>query len=225
MTQTPSSKKNPWNYTPELPLKMPPVFVWPPQPVRALKFILGRGFVMSQMTINVLLAMAVWWALSPGMESWKTFSMDWILQVYAINMGLSFIVAGGLHLYFHTWKRQGDVEKYDHRELARKNKVFLFNNQVWDNIFWSCVSGVAFWTAFQVLLMWAYANHYVMWNTWESNPVWFVLLFLIFTAWESMHFYFIHRMIHWPPLYKIAHALHHKNVTVGPWSGLGHAPH
>jgi len=218
------SSKGPWNWHPEVPLKMPPVFVWPLQPVAALRFILGRGFVMSQMMVNVLLAFITWWYLSPGMESWNVLSLSWVLPVYAINMGLSLVVAGGLHLYFHTYKLQGNIQKYDRRELARKNKVFLFNNQVWDNIFWSCASGVTIWTGFQVLVMWAYANHSIPWNTWSGNPYWFVALFLILTCWESMHFYFIHRLIHWPPLYRIAHALHHKNVNVGPWSGLAMHP-
>ncbi len=216
--------KSPWNWHPQFPLAMPPVFIWPPQPVAALKFILGRGFAMSQMMIYVLLGIATWFYLAPGMEGWKTFSPDWIFHVWAINMGLSIVVAGGLHLYFHTWKCQGKVQKYEHRDLARKNRTFLFNNQVWDNIFWTCASGITVWTGFQVLLMWAYANQIIMWNTWSDNPYWFVGLFLILTAWESMHFYFIHRLIHWPPLYKIAHALHHKNVTIGPWSGLAMHP-
>lgn len=96
--------KGPWNWHPQLPLVMPPIFVWPPQPVDALKFILGRGFALSQMMIFVLLGFVTWFYLSPGIEGWKTFSLDWIFQVWAINMGLSVVVAGGLHLYFHTWK-------------------------------------------------------------------------------------------------------------------------
>ena len=39
-----------------------------------------------------------------------------------------------------------------------------------------------------------------------------------------IHFYFIHRLIHWKPIYKWVHYLHHKNVTVGPWSGLSMHP-
>ncbi len=222
--QPKSRPKGPWNWHPPLPLKMPPIFVWPPQPIGALKYLLGRGFLLSQQMFNVLLAVLTWIYLAPGMEQWKTFSFDWIWQVFAINIGLSILIAGGLHLYFHTWKCQGDVEKYDHRELARNNKAFLFNNQVWDNIFWSLVSGVTIWSAYLVVFMWAYANGYLFWNDWNTNPYWFVAMFFLLTFWESMHFYFVHRLIHWPPLYKIAHALHHKNVTIGPWSGLAMHP-
>jgi sterol desaturase/sphingolipid hydroxylase (fatty acid hydroxylase superfamily) len=41
---------------------------------------------------------------------------------------------------------------------------------------------------------------------------------------REFHFFWIHRMIHWPPLYRLAHSLHHKNVNPGPWSGLAMHP-
>ena len=75
---------------------------------------------MSQMMIYVLLGIATWIYLAPGIEGWKTFSPDWIFHVWAFNMGLSIVVAGGLHLYFHTWKCQGKVQRYEHRDLASK---------------------------------------------------------------------------------------------------------
>jgi sterol desaturase/sphingolipid hydroxylase (fatty acid hydroxylase superfamily) len=34
--------------------------------------------------------------------------------------------------------------------------------------------------------------------------------------WSSGHFYFVHRLLHWPPLYRVAHALHHKNNSPQP---------
>jgi sterol desaturase/sphingolipid hydroxylase (fatty acid hydroxylase superfamily) len=42
--------------------------------------------------------------------------------------------------------------------------------------------------------------------------------------WESFYFYWIHRMLHIPFLYKHVHALHHRNINVGPWSGLSMHP-
>ena len=73
--------------------------------------------------------------------------------------------------------------------------------------------------------MWAYANQIIMWNTWSDNPYWFVGLFLILTAWESMHFYFVHRLIHWPPLYKTPCTIKmHRRPVVGVGDAPGRAP-
>lgn len=38
------------------------------------------------------------------------------------------------------------------------------------------------------------------------------------------HFYWVHRLTHWRPLYRVSHYLHHKNVNIGPWSGLSMHP-
>jgi sterol desaturase/sphingolipid hydroxylase (fatty acid hydroxylase superfamily) len=30
--------------------------------------------------------------------------------------------------------------------------------------------------------------------------------------------------LHWQPLYRLVHALHHRNINVGPWSGISMHP-
>ena len=42
--------------------------------------------------------------------------------------------------------------------------------------------------------------------------------------WSQLHFYLNHRLLHWGPLYRIAHSLHHRNVNTGPWSGISMHP-
>jgi len=44
------------------------------------------------------------------------------------------------------------------RLFAQINKVFTFNNQVLDNMFWTCGSGVTICSTYEVLMMWALAN-------------------------------------------------------------------
>ena len=41
---------------------------------------------------------------------------------------------------------------------------------------------------------------------------------------HSVHFYLGHRLLHVRWFYKHFHALHHRNVEVGPWSGLAMHP-
>ena len=40
----------------------------------------------------------------------------------------------------------------------------------------------------------------------------------------SFHFYWIHRLLHWRPLYRMAHSLHHRNIDTGPWTGISMHP-
>ena len=72
--------------------------------------------------------------------------------------------------------------------------------------------------------MWLFANQHISMMTWTQNPTLFVLIIIATPIWHSFHFYWIHRTLHWKPLYNQVHSLHHKNVNVGPWSGMSMHP-
>ena len=131
------------------------------------------------------------------------------------------LIAGGTCISFtiHSAPSQTSESSIPPRPCPN-DAAFLHRNQTRDNIFWSCTSGVGIWTAYEVIMMWGYANgwfpHFLVWH---ENPVLFVAWFLIIPCWSAVHFYVIHRLLHWKPLFRIAHALHHRNVTVGPLVG------
>ena len=121
-------------------------------------------------------------------------------------------------------RAQGLRYKYTDRWLSTDNRKFLFRSQTRDNMFWSVVSGGGFWSAYEVATLWAYANGLLPWLALRSNPVFFVLLLLAIPVIRDLDFYAVHRLLHWKPLYRAAHYVHHKNVNVGPWSGLAMHP-
>ena len=61
-----------------------------------------RGAVVI-LTISIV----TWLYLQPALERCVTFEIDWIAQMYARNLGLMIATAGGLHLYFYTFRKQG----------------------------------------------------------------------------------------------------------------------
>ncbi len=213
-----------WHYRPNVPLQVNPLFVWPLHPGRILSWLWNSWFLISERLILVGLAAACWFWFQPSLETVKTWNIGWVAQMYARNLALMVLVAGGLHLWFYIYKGQGKTKKYDPRDMPKRGKVFTFGSQVRDNMFWTLASGVTVWTAYEACTMWAFANGYISFLNWRDNPVWFVLLFALVPIWESFHFYLIHRLLHWPPLYRTVHNLHHRNTNVGPWSGLSMHP-
>lgn len=213
-----------WHHRPAVPIKVSPFFSWPLSPVAMVRWIAARWINLAENSILVVIAFVVWHWFQPSLEETRTLAAGWIAQVYIRNLVLLLAVAGGLNLYFYVWRRQRDRLKFDGRELATSSRAFTFANQVRDNMFWSLGSGVAFWTAYEVLMFWAMANGYAPVLAWTDSPAWFVALFVLTPVWISFHFYWIHRLIHWPPLYRRVHALHHRNTNVGPWSGLSMHP-
>jgi sterol desaturase/sphingolipid hydroxylase (fatty acid hydroxylase superfamily) len=166
-----------WNHVPQVPIQVSPFFAWPPSPRRMVDWVTVRWFRLAENSILSGLAVVCWFWLQPSLETTKTLSFDWVFLIWLRNMVLMFLVAGGLHWFFHGAKRQGDRLKYDPRDLAQKGKQFTFGGQVRDNAFWTLTSGVGVWTAFEVLMFWAMGNGYAPVLFWADNPVWFVLLF------------------------------------------------
>jgi len=217
------NKKGEWR--PPYNVQFAPVFTWPPKPGAFFKWLFGYpGFIWPWQLLFFLLSGASWLWLQPDLSRCVTFSPDWILQMLLRNMALIWVFSGGWHLLLYNLKTQGTKQKYDPRWQSRDNKKFLFNNQVLDNIFWSCISGVPIWTAYEVLFMWAWANNMIPYLQWAAHPVYIVLGFFLIPFWREFHFYWIHRLIHWKPLYKKIHYLHHLNVNPGPWSGMSMHP-
>lgn len=220
-----SANKKIWNWLPPLPIQSAPIFVWPPRVLDALKFLVSSPFIGSIMLPYVLLAMISWYWLQPELARCAEFEIGWILQLLGRNAFLIFAVAGGLHLYFHVFKLQGTERRYESRELQRDNPRFFLRDQVKDNMFWTMTSGVFVWTAYEVFFFWAMANnHLPYYLEWRNHPVSFVLIFLLIPFFTSLHFHLVHRLLHWKPLYRIAHSVHHRNVVLGPWSGFSMHP-
>ena len=158
------------------------------------------------------------------MERCREFAWDWVAEIFLRNLVLMFIVAGGLHLYLYTFNKQANERQYDARPLGKNKRVFTFNNQVFDNMFWTCVSGVTIWSGYEALMMWSMANGYVPALPEANHFGWVALLIFLIPIWETFYFYLVHRLLHWPPLYKLVHSLHHRNTNIGPWSGLSMHP-
>ncbi len=220
----PSKFARQWQHRPPVPIQVSPIFSWPWNIKKIGAWILDSWFLITERTVIAAIAIISWFYFQPPLEVTKTLQFGWIFEMYVRNLVLMLLVAGGLHLYFYSWRKQEDRLKYDARKLAEKSRLFTFDNQVIDNMVWSLGSGVAIWTAYEVLMFWLMANGYAPVLMWSDSPIWFIALFFLTPIWISFHFYWVHRWLHWPPLYKLAHALHHRNTNVGPWSGLSMHP-
>jgi hypothetical protein len=209
---------------PEL-LKTPPVFVWPPRPGGFLKWFFGMpGYLWPWNCAYAAIALFTWLALTPDLTAMRTFGVGWVATLFARNLGLLIVVVSAWHLRLYVQQAQGTDYKYSGRWLAKGNSAFLFGDQLWDNVFWTIVSAVPIWTAYEAVTLWAQANGYIPYVSWRTHPIYCVALMLFIPLFREVHFYLVHRLLHWPPLYRTVHSLHHANVNPGPWSGMAMHP-
>ena len=213
-----------WNHRPPTPLAQNPLFQWPAKPVAIFKWYAAFWLEAATTTLCFILALIAYFAILPPLETMQSLEWGWVMRVWLANLVPQCLIASTLHYWLITRKAQGDATKFDPRDQVSDNGTFTFRNQLYDNMFWHIASGITLWSVAQVLVFWAMANGYAPTFFFPENPVWFVAFFVLLPIWSSFHFYWIHRALHWPPLYKLAHSLHHRNVNVGPWSGISMHP-
>lgn len=66
---------------------------------------------------------------------------------------------------------------------------------------------VTFQIGWEAVTLWLSANDRVPYMAFADRPVYFVVLMV------AVVFF---RLIHWGPLYKACHYVHHKNINIGP---------
>lgn len=203
------------------PVRFFPLLDWPQKPMVVLKWFFGApGFLVPWFAIYLVITLAAYLFFTPEMSRMEVLQPGWALEILLRNVVLVTVFTGGLHLWLYRFRGQGRLTKYNANWMAKDDKRFLFNDQVYDNVFWSMV-GTAIWTLYEIGFWWGYANSALPQS---SSAIWFVLWLLLMPFWRNFHFYWIHRLIHWKPLYRTVHYLHHKNVNVGPWSGMAMHP-
>ena len=213
-----------WDYTPPLPIKLAPFWDNPPKLGEVLYYMIKAWKPVSERVLFMLVAITIVFNFLPDPAEAKTFAFGWMFEVWLRNLVLVTITAGGLHLWLHIWKAQGEDTQYETRPFAKDNGRFTFRNQVHDNMFWTLGPAVLIWSAYECLIHWSWANGYGLQISFAENPVWFLVLLFIIPFWAGAYFYMHHRVLHIGPLYRHVHSWHHRNINTGPWSGLAMHP-
>lgn len=212
------------SWSPKRPISYGPAFVWPPQPRALLKWFFGfPGYLLPWNVAYAVLALVIWQFLTPSLATMKSLAFGWVGFIFLRNVVLAIAVYGGWHLWLYVWRKQGTSFKYN-RQWPKPSAAFRFGNQTYDNMFHTLASGVPIWTAYEVLLLWAYANGVAPMIGFAEHPAGFIALFFLVPFIHEVGFYFAHRLLHVPALYDLAHKLHHRNISPGPWSGLSMHP-
>ena len=182
------------------------------------------SYIFSWNLFYFAVALIVWLFFTPSIASMEFLNWKWISIIFVRNLFLVTIFFNLIHIPLYVKKFQGIKFKFNPKWPDQKKKIFTFNKQNLDNIFWSIGFGVPIWTLFEVLSFWLFASGKITMISFSSSPVYFIILMLLIPVIRDAHFYLVHRLLHWPPLYKIAHNVHHRNTNPGPWSSLAMHP-
>ena len=198
-----------------------PVFVWPPKPAAVAQWL--KDYIWPWNVLFVLVTFATWAYLTPEMSRMTELRAGWMLEIFLRNQLMLIALATALHFRMWTQKAQGYQYKWSLNWMSKSRK-FLWNDQVRDNMFWSIASAGTIWTGFEVLMLYAYANGIIGYIDPGEHPITFALIMFLAPLWYNLYFYWAHRLLHTRFLYRLVHHVHHRNIDVGPWSGVSQHP-
>ena len=211
------------DWAPNEPAATAPLFVFPPRPLKLLKWL--PSYFLPYNVLFMLSAWVWWRYVLPDVETMKSFGWAWIARLFVINCLAVFLFFGAFELKLYVWRRQGLRFKYNGRWPAeQRSGKFLFERQNIDNMIRAFGSGLPIWTAIEVVILHGFANGWVPWLRLAGHPVYLCIVWLLVPVIHETHFFLLHRAIHWGPLYKHVHAVHHNSVNPSPWSSLSMHP-
>jgi sterol desaturase/sphingolipid hydroxylase (fatty acid hydroxylase superfamily) len=215
------NKRGDW--APDEPLALPPIGHWPLRLERLPGWIRGYFWPWG---LFIVATAALWWNLFvPDTQTARTLAWGWALKLFAANAIGIFCFFGAFELRYYVRRVQGRRFKYNGRfPSEHPSDVFWFGHQDVDNLLRSFLIGVPIGTAIEALLLWAFASGRVAPVAWEAHPMYLAALALAVPLVQELHFFFIHRAMHWGPLYRGVHSVHHNSVNPSPWSSLSMHP-
>ena len=209
-------------FSPENEIKIPPIYRIPPPIIQSINWL--YNFFFPWWILYFIMAYLSYLFIQINSQIMLNFDLKLFSFIWLKNFFFLFLFAGGIHWWLYIRKNQTLDYKYYAKWPTENNSKFLFKNQVKDNMFWSIVSGCTIWTAFESYVLWQQATGGVTVYLWSEEPLYLLLCTILMPFIGGVHFYIIHRILHIPIIYKIAHQLHHRNINTGPWSGISMHP-
>lgn len=204
-------------------IEIAPFWSWPPKIPSILKWL--PEYIWPWNAFHMATALLYWFYVVPDVEVMKTLSWGWALWLYAVNATAIFVFYGSVEFFFYVKRRQGNRFKYNAKFPGEQpSDVFWFKSQNIDNFLRSFFLSIPLWTVVEVAFLWVFANGWVPWLTWANNPYYLAFLVAVAPMIHEVHFFIIHRLIHWGPLYRWVHSVHHNSVNPSPWSSLSMHP-
>lgn len=141
-----------------------------------------------------------------------------VVVMFFIIMFRYFLVAGLFWLLFYKFPNAQRKARLIYKKLPSTSEQLF-------EIKWSTYSTFIFALAGAALgLLWqsGYSRIYLGFN---EYPIWWMpISFVLISILHDFYFYWTHRFLHIPWIYKRYHAVHHASLTPSPWASFSFHP-
>ncbi|MES2882939.1 MAG: sterol desaturase family protein [Bacteroidota bacterium] len=141
-----------------------------------------------------------------------------LLVVFAVVIGRYFIIAGLFYAAFYIW--------FPQRWQQRKINSRQYNRgQFKKEIGWSIATAFLFaFSGVATLLLWQKGFTRVYVNIDDYAIWWMPVSLLIALVVHETYYYWLHRWMHHPRVFRIVHKVHHDSNITSPWTAFSFHP-
>lgn len=128
------------------------------------------------------------------------------------------VLSGALFLVFYVWKRRGWLyRKIQQRFPADRD----YHREIGYSFLTACIFGAIAWLFLGTPLR-QYTQFYT--NIEEYGIGWLLLSIPLSLLIHDAYFYWMHRLMHHPRIYRRVHLVHHRSVNPSPWAAYAFHP-
>jgi len=140
------------------------------------------------------------------------------LVVFAVVIGRYLLIAGLFYGVFYLWY----PEKWKERKInERQYKTGQFKKEV----AWTTTTAIIFAiSGAAMLLLWQKGYTKVYLNASDYPWWWMPVSLLIALLAHETYYYWLHRWMHHPKVFKVVHKVHHDSNITSPWTAFSFHP-
>jgi Delta7-sterol 5-desaturase len=138
--------------------------------------------------------------------------------MFVIIVSRYFVLSGIFHLYFYVWKH----EEWERRKI---NKKAYPPKQFQKEVYWSMITALIFAVFGAVLgVLWQKGFTAIYLNISDYPLWWFPISICVSMFIHETYYYWLHRLMHHPKIYKQVHQIHHDSRITSAWTAFSFHP-
>jgi len=140
------------------------------------------------------------------------------IGMFVVIMGRYFLIAGLFHAVFFIWFK----DRWMQRRLSKKQ---LDKKQFRTELKWSIITSLLFSVAGAfTAVLWQKGFTKIYMDA-GQYPYWYLpISLLISLLLHETYYYWLHRWMHQPKVFKLLHKVHHDSNTTSPWTAFSFHP-
>lgn len=138
--------------------------------------------------------------------------------IFFIVTSRYFLLSGLFHVYFYIWKHK----EWEKRKI---NKKAYPPKQFQTEVYWSTLTAAIFSVIGALSAIVWQKGYTVIYLNINDYPIWWIPISILLSMFiHETYYYWLHRWMHHPKIYKYVHQVHHDSKITSAWTAFSFHP-